>query len=276
MMRDTPGRSWGKVWRRSARRWEDLAPALRRATGWRIWNPGLYGETWHARFRRLYRPGQHPLVVFGLNPGPYGMAQTGIPFTDIRRLVSALPDLAAELRGRGERVEPPGLAPPGLRPYLSRSFESSAVRVYRFLKKGWGGAERGWTEVVVANPCTLLFIDPAEGKNRTPADLARAARLRGSGRDQVRELVESFGRIRIRCAVESIEALSPRGAILLGKDVQAALGPALRRILGEARVIPWEHPARAVPESWASGLLSALRRRGLTGIAPARAGGLRK
>lgn len=257
--------AWGRAWRRAGRRWEALVPDLRGATGWKIWNPGIYGERWHARFRRRHSPGTHPLLIFGLNPGPYGMAQTGIPFTDIRRLVTSLPELALELRRMGEAVEVPGLAPADLRPFLGRCFESSAVRVYRFLERGWGSAERGWSDVVVANPCTLLFVDPAVGKNRTPADLGKAARAGPGGASRARALEEASDHLRIRCATDAVEALDPRGVILFGKDVQGALGPALCGLLGEKKVIPWEHPARAVPESWSAGLLAAIRNRGLDG-----------
>jgi single-strand selective monofunctional uracil DNA glycosylase len=268
--------AWGNAWRRAGRRWEELAPALRRATGWKIWNPGIYGERWHVRFRRRYPPRDHPLLIFGLNPGPYGMAQTGIPFTDIRRLVASLPELALELRKSGEAVEVPGLAPADLRPFLGRSFESSSVRVYRFLERGWGSAELGWSDMAVANPCTLLFIDPAEGKNRTPADLGHAARAHPRGAVLARALGEKTDRLRVLCATEAVEALDPRAVILFGKDVQGALGPALSSLLGERKVIPWEHPARAVPEAWAGGLLSAIRSRGLAPRTSRPAGRLRK
>jgi hypothetical protein len=262
MSSTSPWDRWAKFWSRSANRWEEFSHPLRRATGWRIWNPGIYGGLWHRRFLARYPPSRHPLVVFGLNPGPYGMAQTGIPFTDVKRLVTALPALARELVEEGIKVEVPGLAPTSLRPYLDRTFESSSVRVYRFLRQGWGSAERGWRAVVVANPCSLLFIDPEERKNRTPADFGRTVRAR-KGNVAAREIEEESNRLRSRCALEALEALDPRGAILLGKDVESVLAPRLIRELGPRRVVAWEHPARAVPERWAAGLLGELRCRGL-------------
>ena len=48
------------------------------------------------------------------------MAQTGIPFTDLKRLDACLPRLATALRARGESTALPGLAPANLRPYLTR------------------------------------------------------------------------------------------------------------------------------------------------------------
>ncbi len=123
----------GTVWQAAAARFGPLARAIATATGWQVFHPGEYGERWHARFRRLYPLGPAPLLVCGLNPGPYGMAQSGLPFTDLKRLVAALPRLAAELRAAGEPLALPGLAPTALRPFLTRTFESSSVRVYRFL-----------------------------------------------------------------------------------------------------------------------------------------------
>src|SRR5437867_9635782 len=252
---------WGGAWRRSARRWELLAPLIASATGWRVWNPGRYGEPWHALFRGVYPLGVRPLLVFGLNPGPYGMAQTGVPFTDIKRLRERLPNLAGQIRRRGGRLEVPGLAPPSLRAFLTRSFESSAVRVYRFLELGWGSAEKGWKRVAVANSCSLRFMDPVDGGNRTPADLRPAASRRKGDVLAARKLQEECDRLRRLAAQEAIEAVHPRGVILLGKDVQKALRDMLIRRLGREAVLGWEHPARAVPERWAGDLLDELRKR---------------
>lgn len=231
---------------------------IARATGWQVWNPGRYGESWHGRFRDLYPAAARPILVFGLNPGPYGMSQTGIPFTDIKRLLSDLPRLAGKLQKEGE-VQVPGLAPRSLRPYLTRTFESSSVRVYRFLNETFGSAERGMQQVVMANPCPLLFMDRNEKKNRTPADMSRAMQ----GGPHRAALLGEVARLRQINSEDAIQTLSPRAAILLGKNAQAILGPMLLDALGQRPVIDWEHPARAVPATWSSGLRRELRVRGL-------------
>ena len=253
--------AWARAWRRSAASWESLAPRIASITGWKVWNPGRYGERWHASFRRTYPLRPRPILILGLNPGPYGMAQTGIPFTDIKRLRERLPAAAGAILRRAGRLEIPGLAPRSLRPFLGRTFESSSVRVYRFLDLGWGSAEEGWRHVAVANPCTLLFMD-GTGKNRTPADLASAGGRGGRGRDAAHEIRETCDRLRRATAREAMEAVHPRGVILLGKDVGKALGEQVVEALGASAVVTWEHPARAVPEKWAQGLLAEIQRRG--------------
>lgn len=252
-----PSDAWGEMKRRNARRWGRLGREIAAATGWQVWNPGLYGDAWHARFRALYPPAPHPVLSFGLNPGPYGMSQTGLPFTDLKRLVACLPALATDIAAAsGEAaLEVPGLAPASLRPYLTRGFESSSVRVYRFLAHAHGDAEEGVRRFVFVNPCSLLFMDRAERRNRTPADLVRAARAHGSA--DARALLDQVDRLRWRCAEDALELFAPRAVVLLGRDVQGALGERLRE--RGVTVLDWEHPARAVPDPWARGLARELR-----------------
>jgi len=253
----------GDCWQAAARRFVPLAREVARATGWLVFHPGDYGERWHARFRRAHPLRARPLLVCGLNPGPYGMAQTGVPFTDLKRLVAELPLFAAELRDAGESLELPGLAPSGLRPFLTRTFESSSVRVYRFLAHAFGSAARAFTQLAVVNPCPLLFIDPVDGANRTPADLPRRLRERGMERAAADDFMARFDAARAATVDEAITTLEPRGVVLLGRDVEAALAPALTRKLGAERVVAWEHPARAVPDVWSRGLAAELSRRAL-------------
>ena len=255
-------RAWDDAWRRSAERWERIRPQLVAATGWKIWNPGSYGRRWHQLFRETYALRPPMLLMFGLNPGPYGMAQTGIPFTDLKRLSSHLPALARALAARDERIALPGLAPRSLHPFLGRSFESSSVRVYRFLDMGWGSAEAGWPHVAVANACPLLFMDE-DGSNRTPADLFGAVARNVKDRKEARRLQERSDALRRMAAIDAMEALAPRGVVLLGKDTQRALGGEVEKRLPPRSIVRWEHPARAVPDLWAAGLLSEVMRAGL-------------
>jgi len=219
------------LWKESAELFEPLAREVAAATGWLVVNPVRYGERWHARFRGCYPLGARPLMFCGLNPGPYGMAQTGVPFTDLKRLASDLPRLARALAAAGERLALPGLAPPELRPFLTRTFESSSVRVYRFLARAYGTAEEALRRIVFVNPCPLLLIEvegrgtAARGANRTPADLGKALRDAGS-------LRERFDAARVVVVCRALELLAPRGAVLLGRDVVKVFGPTLEERLG--------------------------------------------
>jgi hypothetical protein len=273
-MADETFEAFGRCWQRAARRFHGIAREVASATGWLVLHPGRYGERWHARFRRLYPPGPRPLLVFGLNPGPYGMAQTGVPFTDLKRLQFHLPELWRELDAAGEPMRLPGLAPRMLRPHLTRTFESSSVRIYRFLEQAFGSPAAALRQVVFVNPCPLLFIDPQTSENKTPEHLPGALRASARGRarrvardaaarGEAAALMTRFDDLRRETVLEAVRELRPRGAILLGRDVAAAVGEPLRAALGAECVVEWEHPARAPPDLWARGLTRELERRGL-------------
>ena len=258
-----PSVRFQEYWLNCAREWEELTGLLREATGYMILNPGLYGAHWHAKRLELYPPRPGGLLGVGLNPGPYGMGQTGIPFTDIKRIRECLPSLRESLLQDGQSLPVPGLAPDELHPYLKLRHEASSVRVFKFLEKAFGDAEYGLTQLVFANPCSLLFIDvdTKEGKNRTPADFRPRIRKRRRdwSDDQLRAVLEEVRELRLRCALAAVRALDARGVILFGRDVQRAIGDQLQDRLGAERVVYYPHPARAVPDAWSGGLTEKLK-----------------
>lgn len=232
-------------WRANAERWESVAKRARSA-GVDAWNPGLYAGDVHERFLRAFPPKRGALLALGLNPGPAGMAQTGVPFTDCRTA-----------RGRlGIPLEIPGRAPADLARRLRKengrwklTYERSSLVVYTFLDAAWGDLRTAYANWFVGNPCPLLFLDP-DAWNVTPAD-ARLKRVEGM-QELRREAVERFAAI-----------LRPRGAVCLGADVATAVGDACAAAVGENRVVRWPHPARAAPKAWAADLKRELTRRGL-------------
>src|SRR2546423_12568058 len=48
-----------------------------------VYNPLEYAWTAHEAYLRRYASGRKRTVFLGINPGPFGMAQTGIPFGEI-------------------------------------------------------------------------------------------------------------------------------------------------------------------------------------------------
>ena len=242
-----------REWGANGRRWEGVARAARRV-GLRVWNPARYALPAYTRYLEKFPPRRGAILALGLNPGPYGMAQTGIPFTDCRTAARRL----------GIHLELPGLAPDDLRRLLHKpgggwkmTYERSSLGIYRFLDLAWGGLEKAYANWYVGNPCPLLFLEP-DGANVTPAD-TRLRRL-----DAVRQLrqvaVERFASV-----------LKPRGIVCLGKDVAQAVGETAENLVGAANVVRYRHPAREAPEAWARGLVEALRSRGLIDFRGSRA-----
>src|SRR5512143_3049851 len=48
-----------------------------------VYNPLEYAWPPHADYLRRFGQGRREIVLLGMNPGPWGMVQTGVPFGDI-------------------------------------------------------------------------------------------------------------------------------------------------------------------------------------------------
>ncbi len=105
--------------------------------------------------------GRGQVVLVGMNPGPWGMAQTGIPFGE----VSAVRDwmgLSAEI-GKPP-VEHPKRPVTGLQ--CPRS-EVSGRRLWGWAQGRHSTPEKFFRSFLVLNYCPLLFLE-ASGRNLTP------------------------------------------------------------------------------------------------------------
>lgn len=231
-------------WEENGRRWEKCAKKIR-ALGFLVWNPALYGLDAYSKFLRKFPPKSGAILALGLNPGPYGMAQTGIPFTDCRTATGKL----------GIEMEIPGIAPPDLADKFRKpdgrwkgTYERSSLVVYRFLEKAWKGSlQRAFENFYIGNPCPLFMLEPG-GWNVTPAH----RKLKS-----LKELAE----LRKLAVIKIHEILKPRGIVFLGADVAEAVGDTAEALVSQ--VIRHPHPARSIPDQWGEELTLELKRRKL-------------
>lgn len=112
------------------------------------------------------------VILVGMNPGPWGMAQTGVPFGE----VSAVRDFMGMPRdvkiGKPEQ-ENPARPIGGLQ--CTRS-EVSGRRLWReWAETHYSDAESFFSHFYVHNYCPLMFLE-ASGRNRTPVQLTAADR----------------------------------------------------------------------------------------------------
>ena len=122
---------------------------------------GAYVETWAPRRARA--------LFLGMNPGPFGMAQTGVPFGE----VAAVRDwLGIDCAVRA----PAGMHPK--RPILGFACprrEISGARLWGLFRDRFGTPEAFFRDHFVANYCPLMFVEQS-GRNRTPDKLPAAER----------------------------------------------------------------------------------------------------
>jgi single-strand selective monofunctional uracil DNA glycosylase len=194
------------------RRRKDPAQQPRSETLGYIYNPWVYASGTVARYLDTYGPrGQLTCLLLGLNPGPWGMTQTGVPFADphTARIHLGLTVQATAPGGTHPRVQVTGAA--------STRQEGSARAVSALMSQRYGSVAGYYTQGFVMNFCPLLLLDEG-GENVTPADL----RIRHPLLRQLRNLCDAY----LACVVQLYQ---PNWVITLGGYTEERLTHVLRR-----------------------------------------------
>lgn len=211
-----------------------------------VYNPLRYAWPAHRAYVERFGSGRRRAVLVGMNPGPWGMGQTGVPFGDVA-MVRDWMGIGGEV-GAPERLHPK-------RPvtgFATTRSEPSGSRLYGWAKARFGTADRFFSDFFVANHCPLLFFDD-EGRNLTPPQLRKA-----DARRIAEACDEHLG--------EVLEALRPEFVIGVGgyAEERARAVVAARGI--DAVVGSVLHPSPASPAAnrgWAEQAEAQLRKLGV-------------
>jgi single-strand selective monofunctional uracil DNA glycosylase len=132
-----------------------------------VYNPLDYAWAPHEIYLRKFGDTQKRVIFYGMNPGPFGMVQTGIPFGEI----AAVRDwLKISTPVKKPAVENPKRPVWGFD--CPRS-EVSGRRLWGLFAQRFGSPENFFVEHFVANYCPLAFCEKS-GLNRTPDKLPPA------------------------------------------------------------------------------------------------------
>jgi single-strand selective monofunctional uracil DNA glycosylase len=148
---------------------EALRPLAFAAPVTHVYNPLEYARRPYDAYLAAYGRPPKAVLLVGMNPGPWGMAQTGVPFGEVGAVRDWL--------GIAAPVGRPAMAHPR-RPvegFACRRAEVSGRRLWGWARKNFGTPEAFFRCFFVANYCPLLFLE-ADGRNRTPDKLPRAER----------------------------------------------------------------------------------------------------
>jgi len=126
-------------------------------------------EAYLERWGRVPKGGRREILLLGMNPGPWGMAQTGVPFGEVAAVRDFL-DLEGPVRR--PRREHPKRPIEGFE--CSRS-EVSGRRLWGWVAERFGTPEAFFQRFFVWNYCPLVFMEEG-GRNRTPDKLPAAER----------------------------------------------------------------------------------------------------
>jgi single-strand selective monofunctional uracil DNA glycosylase len=209
-----------------------------------VYNPLEYARRLHSQYLRRYGNGPKDVLLLGMNPGPWGMAQTGVPFGEVAAVSNWL--------GIAGEVDQPSDEHPK-RPVLGLACERSEVsgrRLWGWAAETFGSPARFFHTFFVGNYCPLQFLE-AGGRNLTPDKLAAVERA---------PLYAACD----RALRHTVELLEPRLVIGIGafaeRRARIALGDDAPRI---GRIL---HPSPASPAAnrgWAEAATEQLRELGV-------------
>ena len=190
-----------------------------------VYNPLDYARAPHeAYLERWGSRAPREVLMLGMNPGPFGMAQTGVPFGDVA-MVRSFVGITGSV-GKPAREHP-------RRPitgFACTRSEVSGTRFWGWARDRFGTAERFFDRVFVANWCPLVFMEES-GRNRPPDRLAAAERA-----SLFRACDEALARV--------VEALRPDLVVGVGRFAERRASEALG---DRVRVGCILHPSPASP-----------------------------
>jgi single-strand selective monofunctional uracil DNA glycosylase len=210
-----------------------------------VYNPLAYARrSWESYLERYAKSGPRALFV-GMNPGPFGMVQTGVPFGEV--------SLVRDWLGIEERVDKPPSEHPKrpIEGFACTRSEVSGARLWGWARERYEKPAAFFRRFFVWNYCPLAFLEDS-GRNRTPDKLPAAER-------------EPLFAACDRALVRLVQELEPRRVIGIGRfasdRARAALGegsPPIGEVL---------HPSPASPAAnrgWVAQAEAQLAAQGVT------------
>jgi single-strand selective monofunctional uracil DNA glycosylase len=209
-----------------------------------VYNPLLYARAAHERYLEQYGHGPKRIILLGMNPGPFGMAQTGVPFGDVAMVRDWLGIECAVGKPSVEHPKRPVLG------FACPRGEVSGARLWGWARDRFETPARFFQAFFVVNYCPLAFVEQS-CRNRTPDKLPPAER------DPLfRACDEALRRV--------VAELRPDYVIGVGTFAEKRARQALAD--SDARIGSISHPSPASPKAnrgWASVVEKELRVLGL-------------
>lgn len=134
-----------------------------------VYNPLIYARVAHETYLERYGGGKKRVVFWGMNPGPWGMAQTGVPFGEVAAVREWM-GIEAEIgKPRDEHPKRP------VEGFACARSEVSGRRLWGLMATRFETAADFFEDNLVMNYCPLLFME-SSGRNLTPDKLPATQR----------------------------------------------------------------------------------------------------
>lgn len=223
---------------------DDLAPLRFAEPTTHVYDPLQYARVSHEMYLERFGRAPKEAVWLGMNPGPWGMAQTGVPFGEIDHVRDWMGIEAPVQKPEGEHPKRPIVG------FECTRSEVSGRRLWGFAAERFPKAEDFFSRFFVSNYCPLVFMEES-GRNRTPDKLPAEERepLYARCNQALREV---------------IELLEPELVIGVGGFAEARAKEALKGL--DVRIGRVLHPSPASPAAnrgWAEAAAKDLAKLGL-------------
>lgn len=208
------------------------------------YNPLEYARRSHETYLKRYARSGVEVVLVGMNPGPWGMAQTGVPFGEV--------SMVRDWLGIETSVDHPVNEHPKrpIEGFACRRSEVSGARLWGWARDCFATPDAFFDRFFVHNYCPLCFMEES-GRNFTPDKLPRTEQA---------PLFEACD----RALAELVAHLKPGLVIGVGGFAEARIRSALPEFNGTiGRIL---HPSPASPAAnrgWSSAATAALRALGV-------------
>lgn len=211
-----------------------------------VYNPLEYARAPHELYLSRYGEGRKRVVFVGMNPGPFGMTQTGVPFGEIAAVRDWM-QIEAPV-GHPEKEHPKRK----VTGFACKNSEVSGRRLWGLFAQRFGAAENFFKDHFVANYCPLVFMEEG-GRNRTPDKLPAGETV------AMEELCD-------RHLAEVIAILEPEWVIGVGAFAEQRALRAKERLNGGFKTGRVLHPSPASPlanRDWAGEATRQLVKQGV-------------
>ena len=213
-----------------------------------VWayRPLEYAWKSHEVYLKRFGQGRKRVVFLGMNPGPYGMVQTGVPFGEIPAVRDWMG--ICESVGKPEKEHPK-------RPvdgFDCQRSEVSGRRFWGLFAERFGSAEAFFKEHFVLNFCPLVWMSET-GANITPDKLSAAD-------------MKPVEEICMKHLIEVIQLLNPEYLIGVGVFAEQRLQKAAKEMGCDAKIGRVLHPSPASPAAnrgWAEAATQQLLAQGV-------------
>ncbi len=209
-----------------------------------VYNPLVHARKSYTCYVERFGAAPRDVLLVGMNPGPWGMVQTGVPFGEVNVVRDWLGIEAPVTKPASEHPKRP------VQGFACQRSEVSGARLWGWARATFKTPRRFFARFLVVNYCPLCFME-STGRNRTPDKLPGAERA---------PLFEACDRAIRR----TVEHLRPQHVIGIGVFAETRLRAALTGYDGQiGRIL---HPSPASPaanQDWASKAAAELRALGI-------------